>query len=380
MAAFVYPGIGLFILAQVGGVSFSGTKVSASDKNGSAFVMTGVDPTADEWRPTLGHVSLSVDDRVEMPNATFGDQGTLHAEVRDADGDSWTVDLDRPGFPVRAGQPASPVRGWLRFPMAGGVLTDTDLQGFTGVGLLRGPQVHAAAAVWGEGTVRLNGQVVTEHALVEADALTAAAHSDDGTFRTLREARPGDAEVVVYVANLPVQSAPRGFLLFGFEDVDVSVGGSAVASQLTVPNSGQSPTEITAPTGPVNAASPVLGVGGSGSAGTSSSAGNTAAANGTFSSPGIPASPTVANNGQTTTPLVPTPTPSNAGAATPLPQTPAPANSAPATPLPTSPTPITGTAVPSTPGAGASPTADVGTPNGGTGTLTGVPALPGTSP
>lgn len=340
MAAFVYPGlVGLMLLAQVGGVSTQGISVSASDTDGHAFWMTGLDPTADEWQPTLGSVSLEAEDRVQLPGATYGDRATVQAEVRDG-GDTWTVELTQPGFPPAPSGEPSALRSGLPFSLFGGVLTNADLQGFTGLGLLRGPQVHAAAVVWGEGTVLLNGQVVTEHALIEVDALSSAGHADDQSFRTLRNAREGDAEIVVFATRLPTAQVPRGFLLFGFDDVRISIGGQAVASQRVVPSTGAEGPG--APSGPVNAASPLpmSGVGGSGSGigAPSSSAG------GEFSSPGIPASPPVLNNGTNVTPTPETPPPLNAAPATPLPQTPAPANATPASPAaPATPAPATGT-------------------------------------
>lgn len=412
MAAFVYPGLaGLMLLAQVGGVSMQGTRASASDIDGRAFFMTGADPVADEWQSAIGHVSLSAEDRVQLPGATWGDQGTLHAEIRYG-GDTWTLDLTQPGFPADASGRASPVRGWVRFPISGGVLTDANLQGYTGLGLLRGPLVHAAAAIWGEGTVRLNGQLVTDHALVEADALSAGDHADDQSFRTLTTARDGDAEIVIFATNLPVDRVPRGFVLVGFDDVRISVGGQVVASQITIPSSGtQGPAEVAGSTGPVYAPSPILGVGGSGGAGTATNPQTVTppgAIGGTgFSSSGIPASPPVANNGATTTALPATPAPLTSTPATPLIPMPSPANATPATALPATPpvtapagtgttgtvtTPATGTATPgTTTGVGTTSTGAAGTATTGTGTAAGttgttatgtatpaLPAIPGT--
>ena len=383
MVALVCPGlIGALLLAQAGGVSTQGAAVSASDTDGHAFFMTGLDPTADAWSSNLGTVAITAEDRVQLPAATYGDQATLHAEVRDG-GDLWALDLTTPGFPPDASGASSPLRAWVRFPIFGGVVTGADLQGFTGMGLLRGPKVHAAAAIWGEGTVHLNGQLVTDHALIEADALSAGGHADDQSFRTLPAAREGDAEIIVFASNLPTALAPRGFLLVGFDNVQISVGGQAVATQLSIPSTGTAASGLPpAATGPLSPVGMPLGVGGSGVAGISPPA---FGGEGGLTGPGAPTTPTVLNNGANVTaapstppplnsapatalpqtpsptsaatpvpapatpapgnagpatPAVTTPAPANAGAATSLPTTPAPANAAPATPLPTTPAPV----------------------------------------
>ncbi|MFP2899575.1 hypothetical protein ACLEQD_24765, partial [Corallococcus sp. 4LFB] len=159
----------------------------------------------------------------------------------------------------------------------------TPLYGETGIGWRATTRAHAAMAVWGIGSVWRNGTLVTDSALIHAAALDAGTYSDDDTKRLLREARPGDAEVVVVAWNLPPQVEPRGFIQFVFDNVAINVDGTRVPSVAVVPVTGDLPASLAsltpvAPTAFPAAVAPVSpprfapGTGGSGTAGTTAGA------------------------------------------------------------------------------------------------------------
>src|SRR4051812_11853205 len=112
----------LALLTQVNGVSTEGVRASASETAPSAFIHQGP-LSVDEWTPAIGHVQLDARDRVRVPMATYGDEATLRATAS-AGGETWTIELTRPGFPPSARGQVSPMRAYVHFPFAGGVLLD----------------------------------------------------------------------------------------------------------------------------------------------------------------------------------------------------------------------------------------------------------------
>ncbi|MFY0569239.1 elastin [Archangium lansingense] len=274
LSSFVLTGL---LAAGPGAFSFDGPEVSARTTGNVGFFTQGAVPFTDLFERGTGSVELSVRDRIADPRATYGDAGSLVATF-DLGGDSYRVELDQAGFPpaqARNGLPEmGPLPGAPAQPIAGGVVLDQDMHGGAMLGSYNTSRVHAAAAVWGVGRVWRNGELLTDTAVIHASALAQGAHADDGTFRTLPVARPGDTELTVLVWNLPREAEPRGFIQFDFDDVAITVNGNDVPAVAVVPTAG-TVAGVAPPTSPVpggtslgavpnSALSQQQGVGGSG--------------------------------------------------------------------------------------------------------------------
>ncbi|RKH40051.1 hypothetical protein [Corallococcus sicarius] len=266
------------------GFTFEGREASAGTEQPDGYFIQGPLPFSDLSERGTGQASLSVEDRVGMATATFGDQAQLSARLR-VGGVDYRIELTQAGFPpvqAMARAPAGPLPRPPPHAIGGGVLMGTPLYGESGIGWRATTRAHAAMAVWGIGSVWRNGALLTDSALVHAAALDAGTFADDDTRRLLREARPGDAELVVVVWNLPQQQEPRGFVQFLFDNVSIRVDGATVPSVAVVPTTGQlpaslanltpvAPTAFPAAVAPVSAprfAPATQGTGGSGTAGT----------------------------------------------------------------------------------------------------------------
>ncbi|RKI19381.1 hypothetical protein D7Y15_04870 [Corallococcus sp. AB030] len=263
------------------GFTFEGREASARTERPDGYFFEGPLPFNDLTERGTGQASFSVRDRVGMPNATFGDKAQLSASLR-VGGTEYRVELTQTGFPPVQSMspvPAGPLPPPPPHLIEGGVLMGTPIYGETGIGWRATTRAHAAMAVWGIGSVWRNGTLLTDSALVHAAALDAGTFSDDDTTRLLREARPGDTELVVVVWNLPPQAEPRGFIQFLFDNVSIEVEGTRVPSLAVVPTTGEMPSSLAtltpvAPTAfpaavaPMSAPRFAQGTGGSGTVGT----------------------------------------------------------------------------------------------------------------
>lgn len=393
-----------------GGFTFEGQEASARTRRPDGFLIQGALPFTDLTESGTGSAELSVEDRVALPEATYGDKVTFSSSFR-LGVSEYRVELSQAGFPpaqAHSQAPSRPLPPPPPHPIAGGVLLDVPIYGDTGLGWSAMTRSHAAVAVWGVGRVWRNGQLLTESAWVHVAALDAGAYSDDDSHRMMRQARWGDTELVVLAWNLPPELEPRGFVQYVFEDVAIEVGGIPVRSlavvdttgNVTVPPDQLTPVPSTTYLGlapvlppppaagagtaaqgappvlegsvpsleaqiqPLNISGPLvetpvplpgsLATGGSGSLSTV----------GTFSVPlsGTPSFNTVTGaaqvspgivatelplNSSDTTPLVTAPAPLNAAGAPAQVASPVPLNATPATPLATTPAPLNTT--PATP-------------------------------
>ncbi|WP_338261379.1 hypothetical protein [Corallococcus caeni] len=237
-----------FLAAAPGGdgFTFEGREASARTEQPDGYYFQGPLPYSDLTERGTGQVSFSVQDRVGLANATFGDKARLSASLR-IGGADYRVELTQTGFPPRQAMsraPAGPLPPPPPHLIEGGVLMGTSIYGETGIGWRATTRAHAAMAVWGIGSVWRNGTLVTDSALIHAAALDAGTYSDDDTKRLLREARPGDAEVVVLAWNLPPEVEPRGFIQFVFDNVSINVDGTRVPSVPVVPVTGDLPASL----------------------------------------------------------------------------------------------------------------------------------------
>jgi hypothetical protein len=275
-----------FLAAAPGGdgFTFEGREASARTEQPDAYFFQGPLPFSDLTERGSGQATLTVEDRVGLASATFGDKAQLTATLR-IGGADYRVELTQAGFPptqAMARPPAGPLPEPPPHLIQGGVLMGTPLYGDSGIGWRATTRAHAAMAVWGIGSVWRNGTLLTDSALVHAAALDAGTYSDDDNKQLLREARPGDAELMVVVWNLPPQADSRGFLQFLYDNVAIDVDGARVPSVARVPTSGQAPVSLgsvalVAPSAfpvsqpalsPPSFAAAPQGTGGSGTAGT----------------------------------------------------------------------------------------------------------------
>ncbi|MBF5041458.1 hypothetical protein FGE12_03600 [Aggregicoccus sp. 17bor-14] len=240
--------------------SFEGPRARAATERPGGFFLHGNVPFTLVPEQGTGSATLEVQDRVDAERATYGDAGHLSATFR-LGGTTYGVELTQVGFPPLAGGPRS-----IWHPVSGGVMLDRDLYGDTGVGFPYMTRVHAAAAVWGVGRVSRNGQLLTDHAIIHAAALSAGAFADDDTHALLSSARAGDSELVVLAWNLPVDLEPRGFIQFVFDDVSIDVQGQSLPRLAVVPTGSGAPSSEV-PGGASLGAAPTLETGGTGTGG-----------------------------------------------------------------------------------------------------------------
>ncbi|WP_426750885.1 hypothetical protein [Myxococcus sp. Y35] len=401
ITTFVLSGL---LAAAPGGFTFEGREASARTEQPDGFFIQGSLPFTDLAEDGTGSASLTVEDRVSLPGATFGDKGQLEASFR-LGATEYRVELTQAGFPpaqARGQGTAGPLPRPPPHTIGGGVLLDVPLYGDSGLGWTAMTRTHAAVAVWGVGSVWRNGQLLTDTAFVHAAALAAGAYADDDTHRLLRQARYDDTELVVLVWNLPPQLEPRGFIQFVFEDVAIDLDGTAVRSRPFVENTGGPPLSWNALTpvppgatvgAPITASPPPApsATGGSGTVGGSGTTGPVVGA--PLQDTGAITRVTVPATSMATGDLAATPIPSAAVPGAPVtPVTPdvvsgdlsaqLPTSNGPATfsgQLPTAPLDGTGAPVASTTGAGTTMGAFTTPPTVSTfGTFTVQPLTPGT--
>lgn len=225
---------GLLAAAPSGGFTFEGVQASARTTSSAGYFAQGITPYPNIYERGTGSATLTAEDRVGAWGATYGDKGRVEAEFR-LGGTQYRVELTQPGFPPQqAGGRTVALRPG--FPVAGGVLLDHGLNGASGLGWMATTPVHAAAVVWGVGSVWRNGQLITDTAMIQAAALSHGSHADDETHRILAAARAGDTELDVLVWNLPQSAEPRGFLQFSFDEVEIELNGRPVNSVAVVPS------------------------------------------------------------------------------------------------------------------------------------------------
>lgn len=213
-------------LAQVGGFSFSGPTGEVETTSERAFIATGADPTVDAFTDARGAAELTLQDRVKVPSATYGDEARFRAQLR-VGLDEYRISLTQVGADPKA-------RSMFGHPLGGGVAVDTRIFGQTGIGPPRQAPARAAFAVFGYARVVRNGLLVAERAPIQIFALATGIHADDDTHRRLREGRPRDLELVVYVPHIGSDLVPGNYLLATFEDVAIRLEGNALRAETNV--------------------------------------------------------------------------------------------------------------------------------------------------
>ncbi|MFL5350146.1 MAG: elastin [Hyalangium sp.] len=229
---------GLLAAAPAGDFTFEGHEASARTTSSVGFFAQGTTPYPNLYERGLGSATLTVEDRVGTPGATYGDKARLEAQFR-LGGTEYRVELNEPGFPpVQASGGAAAPSSVPRpgYPVDGGVILDRDMNGSSGLGWPFTTRVHAAIAVWGVGSVWRNGQLLTDTAVIQANALSHGAFTDDESHQPLPVAREGDTEFEVLAWNLPPSAEPRGFIQFSFDDVEIELGGRTVKSVAALPS------------------------------------------------------------------------------------------------------------------------------------------------
>lgn len=216
----------LAMVSQVGGFSFNGPAGSVETTSERAFIAAGSDPTVDAFTDARGAAELSIQDRVRVPNATYGDEARFRAQLR-VGLDEYRISLVQVGA-----DPRSP--SMFGHPLGGGVAVDARVFGRTGIGPPRQAPARAAFSVFGYARVVRNGLLVAERAPIQIFALATGIHADDDTHRRLREGRPRDLELVVYLPQIGSDLVPGNFLLATFEDVSIRLEGNALRADAEV--------------------------------------------------------------------------------------------------------------------------------------------------
>lgn len=234
-------------LAQAGSISIPGTPASAWTTTSRAFAAVGRDASVEQFEDARGQAELTARDRIDVPQATYGDRGSFNAEVRLGLVD-YRIELVTVGAPPyhrdengRLVQTGS--RNIFPFPTGGGVELGNVLFGRTGVGLLPLAPAQAGISLFGTARVIRDGIVVDEESPIEVIALATGVHADDETHRRLPAGREGDTELIVYLPQVASDLVPNHFLLFVFEDVAIEVAGQRLPQVATVP------TEVVPPPG-----------------------------------------------------------------------------------------------------------------------------------
>ena len=228
---------GLLAAPAAGDFTFEGPEATARTRSSVGFFAQGAAPFPNFFERGYGSAELTVMDRTVAPGASYGDTARLAARIR-VGGVEYQVELTQAGFaPQQAGSAAAerplPRPG---HSVEGGVILDRDVNGNSGLGWPVTTRVHAAAAVWGVGSVSLNGRLITDSAVIHVAALSHGAQADDDTHLTLPVAREGDTELHVLVWNLPTSAEPRGFIQFSFDDVEISLADQPVRAVASVAN------------------------------------------------------------------------------------------------------------------------------------------------
>jgi hypothetical protein len=228
---------GLLAAPAAGDFTFEGREATARTRSSAGFFAQGAVPYPNLYERGTGTVDLTVEDRTGVPGATYGDTARLDARFR-LGVLEYQVELTQTGFPPPQAGGAAAARPLPRpgHMVEGGVILDRDLNGNSGLGWMATTRVHAAAAVWGVGRVLVNGELITDSAVIYVSALSHGAQADDETHLTLPQARQGDTELHVLVWNLPASAEPRGFIQFSFDDVEIELDDVTVKAVAAVPN------------------------------------------------------------------------------------------------------------------------------------------------
>ncbi|MFP2899574.1 hypothetical protein [Corallococcus sp. 4LFB] len=98
-----------FLAAAPGGdgFTFEGREASARTEQSDGYYFQGSLPYSDLTERGTGQVSFSVQDRVGLANATFGDKARLSASLR-IGGVDYRVELTQTGFPPRQAMSRAP--------------------------------------------------------------------------------------------------------------------------------------------------------------------------------------------------------------------------------------------------------------------------------
>ncbi len=252
-------------------------RANATTTEPRGFYSAGRAPYSEPFKTAKGEISLNVVDRVVAPSDKGVDQAELTAELAMA-ADRYRVEL-------------AAVGARMPFLTEGGVILERSIYGRTGIGPARLPLSTATVGLWGRARVYRNGELVTDQALIHVAALAAGFFADDDTHRLLPQSRARDGEIQLLVENLPLDKVPGGFLQWVYDDVQLTIEGTPVATALVVPSTPEARPEELRPDGTAAgqgnatfyAASPVY----------ASNSLPAPAPNSTESSAGIPSTPAV---------------------------------------------------------------------------------------
>ena len=128
----------------------------ATNEAGDAYTTTK-DPTSfsDTWKATSGSITMHVVDATATDAAVTNDKIDFEADFESPGGQhSYKVTVKQP------------LTHGFAYPFFGGVVTNTLLHGFTGVGTPLMPTEFTYVAFWGVGTISRDGEIVNDKQLV----------------------------------------------------------------------------------------------------------------------------------------------------------------------------------------------------------------------
>lgn len=203
-------------------------EASAGSTRDLGFAVMGGDPLGMSFEEGRGRVSITATDRGSEKS-----RAAIRAEIS----------LNSGRYRITA-EISDDGQGRIQGAPPGGVATNVAVHG-GGFGLPRAVAARASFAVVAVGSVYRDDELLTDRAVIYGFAITDGTHADDSTHQVLPAARPGDTEIELLVANVP--GAPGGFLRLFWDDVNVSVSGSAPPNVAVVPSApGQRPEDAVA--------------------------------------------------------------------------------------------------------------------------------------
>lgn len=230
------------------GFDIEGRDFSAQTVGSAAFLNVGPVPITSTFQAGSGALQLVASERIGRSGATYGDVAELRASLRIGP-DEIIIELIQAGFPPLASFPEGARTAAVPAPpyrdVNGGVRVGGWVHGSTEAGFLWGGRAPAAFSVYGVGRVSVNGQVISERAIIQAHALTSGRFSDDERHLLQPALRPGDLEVQVIATNLPRSVVPGGFVELHFDDVSIATPeGTLADAQLPDDVAGSRPGQV----------------------------------------------------------------------------------------------------------------------------------------
>ncbi len=172
------------------------------------WVLETPNPFSDRARIVSGSFEAEFDDHVDKdqpgPPANTPDKATLTAEFKDPAGNAYRVVLDEVIQPPLPG-----------YETQGGVMIDSVHHGATGTGSPLMPEVKTYAALWGVGTISVNGKVVGKRMIHVMTTEPVRDRNYHLVFQKDLPLKPGEREFPgqmhhTHLMVMPIEPGPKG--------------------------------------------------------------------------------------------------------------------------------------------------------------------------